>query len=182
MDKSNSQKNFEINIHKIPNLKDYFLNMSLYLDEKIYFFGSILRQDFYINNSDIDISIFSNNLTSLKVKLQHFLKVGNENFKKIFWRLRNSKRIAQGYKIFYNDTTKNTNIEISIYDTKYKDEILLEHYSKVELPIHALIMLFIVKTLYYQLQIINKTNYNYFKKIILSYGIGYTHKDEFITI
>jgi predicted nucleotidyltransferase len=174
------KKTFDNNIQKNKNLQIFLENISNYTGETIYVYGSILRSD-YNKKSDVDICIFTHNINSLKIKLQHFLVTNKKNFKTIYWILPESKRMAVGYKIFYKNIKNNLMVEISIYNEKYKNEILNEHYSKTILPYYATILLFIIKFLHYDMNILNRTNYAYLKKIILSTGIG-KKKDDFIVI
>lgn len=174
------EKIFNKNIQQNNNLKHFLENLSVYIDEPIFIYGSILRPDYNIK-SDIDVCVFTNNINSLMLKLQHFLSVNKQNFKKIFWRLPNTKRLAIGNKIFYENKENNLLVEISLYDKKYKQEILNEHYSKTILPFYATFLLFIIKYLHYDLSILNRKNYAYLKKNILSVGIG-KKKDEFFVL
>ena len=77
-----SKEIFDKNMKKNPNLKEFLENLSVYINEKIYIYGSSLRTD-YNSKSDVDIAIFTNNLNSLKVKLQHFLVTDKKKFKHI---------------------------------------------------------------------------------------------------
>ena len=62
----------------------YFFNhLSNYLDTKLYFFGSVQRADYFPNSSDIDVDIFSENVSSTLSKMQHFLHVRIYKFKKL---------------------------------------------------------------------------------------------------
>lgn len=172
---------FNTNIKKNIHLNVFLENLSIYIDEPIYIYGSILRSD-YNPKSDVDVCIFSDNIDGLKTKLQSFLKVHDKKqFKTIYWRLPNTKRLAVGYKIFYKNIKNNLLVEISVYEKKYKEEILTEHYSKTIIPFYATMMLYLIKFLFYDLGIMPKKWYMYYKKIILSVCIG-KKKDEFIVV
>jgi predicted nucleotidyltransferase len=170
---------FNKNIETNNNLKIFLKNLSLYTNETIYIYGSILRSD-YNSKSDTDICIFSNNINFIKKKLQNYLEVHEKKFKTTYWLLPKTKRLATGYKIFYKNKEKNIQVEISLYDIKYKEEILDEHYSKTILPYYATILLYIIKFLHYNLEILNKNTYSEYKKIILSTGIGRKRDDYFV--
>jgi hypothetical protein len=60
---------------------------------------------------------------------------------------------------------------MSIYNEKYKDDVLLEHNSKAILPFYVTILLIILKFIYYKLQILPEETYSYFKKIIMNYMV-----------
>jgi hypothetical protein len=64
-----------MDIEKIKhNLKqneyNYFSNLQNELDIPLFFIGSITRSDFFPNNSDIDIEVFTDNVTSTKMKVE----------------------------------------------------------------------------------------------------------------
>lgn len=174
------KKIFDENIKKNNNLKIFLEELSSYIGESVFIYGSILRPDFN-PKSDIDVCIFTNNIESLKLKLQHFLNKDKKHFKQVYWRLPETKRLAVGYKIFYKNEKKKLLVEISFYDEKYKKEILDEHYSKTILPFYATFLLFIIKYLHYNLNILSRKYYAQIKKIILSTGIG-KKKDEFFVL
>ena len=46
--------------------------MQEYLDTKLYFYGSVQRNDYIDNVSDIDICIFSDNIDSTILKVQQY--------------------------------------------------------------------------------------------------------------
>lgn len=166
--------------HIEKNLTDkqkiFFQHMSESLDTKLFFYGSILRSD-YDKKSDIDICVFSDNINSMKTKLQHFLRIDIRQFKRIIWN--KSKKIIYGVKIMYKNPKKNIIAEISIFNEKDKDIVLDDHYSKVSIPIHAAILTYILKFLHYKIEIMDRSWYAYFKKLILSYGIGLSY-DPFV--
>jgi hypothetical protein len=81
----------------------------------------------------------------------------------------------------YKDVDNNLRVEFSIYNEKYKDEILQDHTRKTTLPYYSSIMLIILKFLFYKLNIISKDTYRVLKKKILSTISGIPH-DDFITI
>lgn len=174
---------FSKNINKnlTEDNKIFFNNFENYLDEPIYFFGSILRNDFN-KRSDIDIAIFTENTEACIYKITSFLKIDKKKIKDVYWKIPKTNRVANGKKVIYkSNEDKNLVVEISIYDIKYKDEILFEYYKKSNLPFHAAILLNILKLLHYDINIIDRKIYSYLKKNILSYGIGFP-KDQFIAI
>ena len=68
-----------------PNVKDFFYNLSEYLDTKMLYFGSVQRSDYVPGKSDIDVDIFTDNENSVIAKMQHFLGVSKKEFKSIVW-------------------------------------------------------------------------------------------------
>jgi len=146
----------------------FFDKLKNHLDLKIYFFGSVQRDDYFPKDSDIDVAIFTDNIKSTIFKLQSFLHKDYNDFKKFVWKLNNDNRLVKGYKIMYKEPQHNLAAEISIYDEKYKDSILQQHNGKRVLPFYATYALIIIKYLYYSLNIMPREWYIYLKNIILT--------------
>ena len=53
---------------------DFFNKLSNYLDTKLYFYGSIQRDDYKPGHSDIDVDIFTDNIHSALIKIQNLLQ------------------------------------------------------------------------------------------------------------
>lgn len=151
--------------------KIFFLKLGNYLDTQIYYFGSIQRNDFFPGKSDIDVDLFTNNTQSTIIKLQNFLDLEKYKFKKFVYKLHKTKKIVYGYKVKYEDATHNFFTEISIYDEKDKDNVLIEHNSKVFLPFYVSWFLIILKIFYYKLGILSEEVYLYLKKIIMNFMV-----------
>ncbi len=154
-----------------PYAKQFFYKLGNYLDTKIYYFGSIQRDDFFPQSSDIDADIFTDNESSTITKLQNFLGVQKYEFKNFIYRLHKTKKIVHGRKVKYDDPVNNFSTEISIYSEKDKNDVLLEHQSKMVLPFYVSYLLIFIKLLYYNLQILPKETYYFFKKIIMNYMV-----------
>ena len=161
--------------------KFFFEKLKNYLDTKIYFFGSVQRDDYFPKSSDIDIAIFTDNINSTVTKLQSFLNADKSEFKSFVWRLNYDNSLVRGYKILYKEPEKNLIAEISIYNEKYKEGILNEHNGKSVLPFYATCALIIIKYLFYTLNIMPKEWYVYFKKIILTKLI-FLKEDDFVVL
>ena len=163
-----------------PYSKKFFTSLKQYLDTKLYFYGSIQRNDYLPNHSDIDVDIFTDNEASTIIKLQNFLGVKRYEFKKFVYRLHKTNKVVYGYKVKYKDPEHNFSTEISIYNEKYKDIVLMEHNSKQNLPFYISVLLIFFKTLYYNFSFLSKDTYSYIKKFLMNYMIE--GKDvEFIT-
>jgi predicted nucleotidyltransferase len=161
--------------------KNFFRKLSDYLDTKIYYFGSIQRNDYFPNHSDIDVDIFTDNETSTISKLRNFLHVEQSEFKKIVYKLHTTDKLIYGYKVEYKDLSNNFSTEISIYNEKYKENVLLEHNYKTHIPFYVTYFLIIIKYLYYNLGILSLINFKYLKNLIINYLVE--GKDcEFVTI
>ena len=90
--------------HKLPNDVQLFLtNLKHYLDLPLYFYGSIQRHDF-INGSDLDVDIFTDNESSTIQKLSHYLNRPKSHFKKTIAKYNNdpTHTIIYGHKFQYN--------------------------------------------------------------------------------
>lgn len=168
--------------NKIPDsAKLFFDNMSEYLDTKLLYFGSVQRSDYFPGKSDIDIDIFVDNVESAIYKMQQVMKKPREEFKKIVWRLRYNGRVVKGYKTKYEDPNGEFIAEFSIYNNKFKDDILVEHLGKTVIPFYVTWLLVILKTLHYRLGVIEMETFNFFKRKILTVCLGIP-EDEFIVL
>jgi predicted nucleotidyltransferase len=147
--------------------KHFFNKLSNYLDTKLYFYGSVQRNDYFPKSSDIDVDIFTCNMNSTISKLQHFFGAKKEDFKKIFYKLREKEKVVHGYKFKYKEECNNFKTELSIYDEKYKDQILTEHGSRISIPFYLSWMLITLKYFYYDLNIIPKPYFYYLKNVII---------------
>lgn len=154
-----------------PYAKQFFNKLGIYLDTQIYYFGSIQRLDYFPDKSDIDVDLFTDNESSIIMKLQSFLNIEKYHFKKFVYKLHKTNKFVDGYKVKYEEPNKNFFTEISIYNEKYKDDVLLEHNYKSILPFYVTFFLIILKLFYYKLQIISEDTYTYFKKIIMNYMV-----------
>jgi predicted nucleotidyltransferase len=164
------------------NEKKFFYRLSNYLDTQLYYFGSVQRGDYFPSSSDIDVDIFSENENNTIIKLMNFLNVEKSEFKRFVWKLNtNNDKLAYGYKLMYKNTEENFCVEFSIYNEKYKHHILYEHNSKKDIPLHATILLIIIKFLYYTVNILPKNWYTESKKFILSTLI-FKKDDHFVVI
>lgn len=162
--------------------KKFFYKLSNYLDTKLYYFGSVQRGDYFPTSSDIDVDIFTENENNTIIKLMNFLNVERHEFKRFVWKLNNNNdKLAYGYKIMYKNKENNFSVEFSIYNEKYKRYILYEHNDKKDLPLHATILLIIIKFLYYTFNILPSKWYIETKKFILSTLI-FKKDDHFVVI
>jgi hypothetical protein len=154
-----------------PFAKNFFIKLHNYLDTKIYYYGSVQRSDYFPKSSDIDVDIFTDNEQSTISKIQNFVGVEKKEFKKFVYKLHKTNKIVYGYKVKYNDEAHSFSTEIAIYNEKDKKEVLEEHVSKIDLPYHVSCLLYILKFLYYKVQILPKPVYYYFKKLFMNYFV-----------
>ena len=153
---------------KIGDEKYHFLKkLEDYIGSKLIFFGSIKRCDFMSENSDVDIAIISDNIDSTLKKLQNYLNLHDNKIRKIIQKIPNKNNIVYGYKTNYDDTCLDLSLEIIIYDSKYRRDIMF-HINKINnLPFYILLPLIVLKILYYRLNIISKDLLNFFKVFLL---------------
>jgi len=145
----------EHTINKMPEFaENFYRGLKNYLETNLYFYGSIQRSDYYPDDSDIDVSIFTENIQSMINKMAVFLKKKKNDFKRFVIKFKNSNSIATGYKVMYIDKENNFKTEFSIYEDKYKNRVLEEHYITNNLPFYAVFLLKIIKIIYYKLKMI----------------------------
>lgn len=148
------------------NEEIFFESLSLYIDKEIYFYGSIQRPDYVKGKSDIDIDIFTDNESSTVEKLCSFLGIKKSEFRKIVYKINNV--MIYGFKTKYTDETKKINVEISVYNDKYKNVVLYDHNNCRYLPFYITIALFIIKFFYYTLGIMPDKLYKRCKQFLMN--------------
>ena len=175
------------NIEKIKNnLTDYdyqFLtNLQRYIDSELIFFGSIKRCDFFIGKSDIDIAIITDNVESVKKKLQNYLNIGKSRIKKSMQKIPNSNKLVYGYKINYDDEENKLYLEIIIYDEQYRSFIINNIEKTTNLPFYITIIYFILKFLTYYLMILPNDVLKYCKNFVMNNYLEQTLSKNLITL
>ena len=164
-----------------PFEKDFFNKLEIYLDIPIYFYGSILRDDYFPQMSDIDIDIFTDNEYSTINMIQNYLNLPNNSFKKCIYRLdKANTTVIKGYKCKYINEDENLMVEIALYNEKNKQDILSEHHGKTaKIPFYISILLVIIKVLHYQLGILPFEYYRSYKNTLMDKCFR-NNKPEFI--
>jgi len=157
----------------------FFDKLKRYIDKPIYFYGSIQRDDYFPQLSDIDIDIFSDNEFSTLHMLQNYLNMSKSDFKKSIYKMDKTNKLILGYKTKYIDEKNKLTVEISVYNEKYKDDILKEHRSKFHLPFYITVLLILFKTLHYNLEILPIYYYSRIKKFLTNYCYD-NNKAEFV--
>jgi len=150
-----------------PYAKKFFDRLREYLDTKLYFYGSVQRRDYFPNSSDIDVDIFTDNESSTILQMQNFLKVPRTEFKRFVYRLHRTNELVSGNKIKYKSLRNNLELEFSIYNERFKSQVLKEHNFKTILPWYVTWILYILKFVYYKLCILPKSAYIYLKDLTL---------------
>ena len=76
--------------------------------------------------------------------------------------------MVHGYKIKYKDTIKKINVELSVYNDKYKNLVLYDHENYSCLQFHIILSLMIIKLLFYILGIIPEDVYKKLKSFLIN--------------
>ena len=164
-----------------PFEKVFFQKLSEYLGEPIYFYGSIQRDDYFPQLSDIDIDIFSYNEKDTILKVQNYLDLEKSDIKKFVYKIDKTNVLVTGYKTRYKDEKHKLSLEIAVYNEIFKDAILTEHKSKFTMPYHIIVMLIFLKILHYNLSILPVFYYSKFKKIVTN-DLFDGNKSEFVVV
>jgi hypothetical protein len=172
----------ETTYNNIPvKAKRFLTQLSDYLGIPLLYYGSIQRADFFEGHSDIDVDIFTDNEDSTLNMMQQFMKRPAYKFKKVAWRLHDSKQMVYGHKIMYKDPQDEFKVEFSIYNERFKENILAEHIKKTVLPWYCTFILLILKTLHYKMGIFPDEIFSYLKNKILTLFIGEADA-EFVSV
>ena len=96
--------------HRLGDYKYYFFkNLQNYLDTELLFYGSIKREDYFENASDVDITIINDNVSSILSKLTNYLYIDKSNIKQIYQKFTEKSTIlVSGYKLKYDNKENNT--------------------------------------------------------------------------
>ena len=163
-----------MNILDDPNNKlnskerDFFMDMSNYIQLPLYFIGSITRYDYFPGKSDIDLEVYSENEISTLFMILHFLNIDKKSVRLIYFTC--NKIPILGYKVSYNNYlhgNKNTHFDIAIFTMSSKKLILSHRIKDTNIPIYSEVYLLIIKYIYYHGRMINNNTYSYLKKLNL---------------
>ena len=158
----------KINKRLTYNQKQFCDSFSQYIDKQLYFYGSIKRADFIPGKSDIDVDIFTDNESSTNQLICNFLNIKRSDIKKFVYKI--NSVMVYGYKAKYEDEKNGIKIEFSIYNNKYKTVILNDRNYGEYLPFYIIIALYVIKILFYNLQIITKKTYKRCKRFLMNPG------------
>lgn len=166
----------ETTINKMPEYaENFYRRLNNYLDTNVYFYGSIQRADYFPEDSDIDVAIFTDNVDSMINKISTFLKKKKNDFRRFVIKMTSCNKIACGYKFMYVEPEHNFKTEFSVFDEKYKKYLLKEYEIKNNLPMYSIFLLQILKIIYYKLKIISYSWYAYLKDIAINKLTGNTN-------
>jgi len=149
----------------------FFDKLSNYLNTKLYYFGSIQRYDYFQGISDIDVDLFTDNVSRTISQIKNYLNIDKNLITKFVYKIDQGKskyKIVNGYKIEYKEPENSLSVEFSIYNEELKDVILIEHNRKNLLPYYVTFCLVIIKYLYYVFSIIPKSVYKFCKNFLMN--------------
>ena len=148
---------------------NFFNNLQNYLDTELYFYGSIKRFDYISNSSDIDIIVITDNVKSILSKTQTYLNISKDKTQTIFQQHTvYDKGIITGYKLKYQKDENGLEFDLLIYDEKYRNIVLKNIYGINNLPLYMITILYIIKILYYKLNLISRRIYINFKNSLFA--------------
>jgi hypothetical protein len=152
----------------------FFQNIKIILETRLYFYGSIQRYDYLSQYSDIDVDIFTNDEKGTIIKLQNYLNVKKTDLKKTLCIMFKSSIIIPGYKLKYIDKDNKINVEFSIFNERYKNQVIESQKIQIETSYFICLMILFLKILYYELNVIP---FKIFRKM-KNYLLGITNKDK----
>jgi hypothetical protein len=167
-----------IYLNKLPNyIQNFYKEIENYLNIDIYFYGSILRDDYHYKYSDIDTCFFIKEHHDFSYVIDKLLDYFNRN------KIKDNKAVIKIFEsslelnnytykgILINYKSNKLRTDFSIYYEKYKTKILMNNIQKTY-TIHPL-QSRILKHLKYltnELNLLKIEHYNYIKNEILSIG------------
>lgn len=157
-----------INKRLTTEQKIFFDSFSQYINKPLYFYGSIKRADFIPGKSDIDVDIFTDNESSTIQLMCNFLNIKRSDVKKFVYKI--NSVMVYGNKTKYINEENDIKVEFSIYNKKYKKVVLDDRNYGECLPFHIIVALYIIKFLFYNLNIISKQTYKRCKRFLMNPG------------
>ena len=150
---------------------DFIEQLQQYCNCEMQFYGSIERIDYFPQFSDIDIDVFTPNVNSTLFKLRQFLSTEEDKVQNVVWSTTKptfSKFRCKKIK-FQNDFIK---LEIGVYDIKYKKKLIKVREYKKQIPFYALVFLYFVKFIYYNMNLLSYHQLARFKKFMMGDVLG----------
>jgi predicted nucleotidyltransferase len=148
------------------NLQKYFIELKNYLDTELYFYGSVIRNDYVKNKSDVDLCIFTDNEESTINKLKFYFHIQSIDIKKVVKKSQHNELIIYGYTI--KCKIDDIRCEIHAYNEKFKDYLLNDMQAPLKSPFYMNIFLYILKFFYYTIPILSKETYRTIKNYYIN--------------
>ena len=172
----------EIPKHPLTHNQSLFLsNLRTFMNEPIYFYGSILRGDYIQGLSDIDVLMFYDDDVLANNKLVKYFKFlatkePKENIHikstRFIYHSKETKKIISGYKVKYQDIEKAIPVEITIYKKEYQKLMLDEQKKKANVNIFIIWFLIIFKILAYRYRLISEEMFKFVKEKLFIWVSG----------
>tara|TARA_B110000037_G_C16959845_1_gene440467 strand:- start:308 stop:895 length:588 start_codon:yes stop_codon:yes gene_type:complete len=157
-------------------------NLESYLDTSLYFYGSIQRNDYIQNNSDIDIDVFAVNKESMALNAYAFLSMsGIVSESKCIYMLQKDSSVVEGIKLNYKHFTKPIQLELSVYSIQDKESMVHYHASKINIPMYISTPLYVLKYAYYKWHIIPKWMFKACKELLINNSAG-KNNAQYVTL
>ncbi len=158
----------------------YLVELEQFINAKIYFYGSIEREDYFIGKSDLDIDIITPNIHSTLFKLRQFIGIPNHEVLHVKWKTYNPQEYNfECLKIKHNNGI--VNLEISIYDEKYRNKLkIVRDFKRNMLSPFLVYSLIMIKFFYYHLNLLSNSQMKEIKRYVMNDLCG--HKDEYFAV
>lgn len=143
-----------------------FNNLQNYLGTELLFSGSIKRYDYLKNYSDVDVIVITDNVKSILFKSQQFLHTNKIH--QIIQQYEVGKRVIYGHKLKYENAEEDISFDLIVFDEKYRKEVVQHMHDSSNFPWFILIMLYLLKNLYYRFNLISRITFVNLKDKIFS--------------
>lgn len=145
-------------------------------DVSIYLYGSAVRGDYLSGRSDIDLCIFTDSPSEVKLNVCMFFHEPLSKFRHVVWKLNGS--LIYGSKLRFHRPVEG---EVSVYSLSQKDRILEECRRGFTMGVWSSILLTILKFVYYTLHLISSETYKVYKRYIFNV-ISYKKESAFLLV
>lgn len=146
----------------------FFSKLRSFLPEKLYFYGSILRDDFLPGLSDIDVLYFTKD--DLKTTIQNAYRYLQQDTRAtkiqmlhFLYHSSGTKQVISGYKLKYTNVSDGIIAEITAYDDKFKEMILDEQLRKAHIPFYIVWTMLLLKILAYKYRVLPEDTFRWIK-------------------
>jgi len=141
---------------------DFFYKMKEQLDLPFYFIGSITRSDFIKGKSDLDIEVFTENITSTRYKVEYLFNYYKQIKEPKYIVFKINGTPISGYKYYFKN--KDISFDFTVYKKECQKILLHQRNIDMNIPFVLSIFLITIKYLYYYLNIISNSQYTFIKK------------------
>lgn len=144
--------------------QNFFKSFRKYIEQPLYFIGSIHRIDYFPGKSDLDIEVFTDNENSLLHKIITFLEI--EEFIPRILVFESHDKLISSYKITYNKklSTDIIKFDLLIYNIASKSCVIKDKLTDIRQPMIIVLILLIIKFLYYYTYLIDHSFYIWIKE------------------